>query len=186
LLAAVSAKPLVVTGFCGWKTTDAWIVRRIDRWRSLAGRAEDTFGLERLIALCSSVPMPAINVGVFGFGRGQGVLEAWRRLTEFGRETLLPDEIALQLLLPRFPHTVLSTRFNCSPAYAPHAPDVRIWHFVAQTHLGHPESRHLWLPIYRQCVEERVADIHRWSRVDRTDQPLQPMIAPIPQSSSSS
>ena len=130
LIEATQKHRLVVTGFCDWKTTGISVQKRLELWSPLAGTPGDEFGLQELIDT-SSLPLPAVNAGVLGFHRDSPIMDEWQRLTEFGRDTFLPDEVALQLLLPRYQHFLLGSQFNCSPAFGPYVRDVRIWHFVA-------------------------------------------------------
>ena len=166
LIEATQKHRLVVTGFCDWKTTGISVQKRLEMWIPLAGTPGDEFGLQELIDT-SSLPLPAVNAGVLGFHRDSPIMDEWQRLTEFGRDTFLPDEVALQLLLPRYQHFLLGSQFNCSPAFGPYVRDVRIWHFVARSHLGHYESQELWKPAYDECFQADVAKMRTWSRLDR-------------------
>jgi hypothetical protein len=164
LVDATQEHTLVVTGFCDWKTTYTPIRRRLELWQPLVGTPGDVFGLDDLLA-AMSMGLPVINTGVLGCHRDSPVLDPWQRLTALGKDTALPDEVALQLLLPRYRHRFLDSRFNCSPAFGPHVCDVRIWHFVARSHLGHHESQQLWKPAYDECWRANVANLRHWSRV---------------------
>jgi len=168
LVDAVRVHPLVVTNFCNWTTKHPPVRRRFDSWLPLAGSPGDRFELVELIDLALQNALPAINSGVFGYHRGYPPLERWLELAEFGKDTFLPDEMALQLLLPRMQHFMLGTKYNCSPAFMASPVDVRIWHFVATTHLREERSRLIWRAAYDECCQQNVARLAEWSRLERT------------------
>ncbi len=171
LLYAAQNWPLTVTSFCGWETTDAPIKERLESWRAIANREGDRFGLDALVDMAIAVPQLAINAGVLAIHRRNPALQFSHDLAMYGRDLQIPDEMALQLLLPKFEQCLLGSQFNCSPVGAPDMPDVRIWHFFAVTHLRHDQSREFWLPAYERCRDENVAQLQSWSRVERKELP---------------
>src|SRR5204863_389720 len=101
--------------------------------------------------------------GVFAFRRGARILQPWKELTWIGRDTFICDEIALQLLLHRFPHRVLPSKYNCSAQYCANERDPRIWHFHGGKHLSRAHASALWLPAYEECMRENVGGIAEWT-----------------------
>jgi hypothetical protein len=156
---------IVATSFCHWQTTDPHLQRLLDTWRTLRAPDDFPYDIAQLIDLLSRLPFPAINVGVFGVHKQAAILPHWDRLSCAASEMPLPEEIALQILLPRFEHLILSTKFNCHPSICPDLDDIRIWHFAAATHLADEASRRHWLPAYQECKELNIANIRAWSRV---------------------
>ena len=169
LIDATRRHPLVVTGFCYWTTHHRWLRRRLEKWIPLVATPGDKFDLGTLLELSTQNPLPVINVGVFGYHRDSAALAPWRELAEFGKDTFLPDEMALQILLPRLEYFLLSTKYNCSPAFMENPTDIHIWHFVAKTHLWHDESREIWQRAYEECRAHNVANICKWSRFEQED-----------------
>lgn len=172
LLDAVRHRQLVVTGFCDWHTQMPVMTKRFEDWLPLAGTDGDVFNLSSLIQLAMAHPLPVINVGVFGFHRTAPSLKAWRQLTDFGHDRILPDEMSLQILLPEIEHFLLSTKYNCSPAFYANQADIRIWHFVGTSHMIHDNSRIIWQAAYERCREDNVAQIVEWSRFEQKRGPL--------------
>ena len=171
LVEATQQHPLVVTGFCNWTTQHPAIRQRFEKWVPLAGSPEDRFDLAELIDFSLRNAVPVVNTGVFGYHRASPVLEHWRKLADFGKDTFLPDEMALQILLPRVQHFLLNTKYNCARAFMENPVDIRIWHFVATTHLWHEESRLIWQTAYEECRAQNVAGIRAWSRFERHEGP---------------
>ena len=93
-------------------------------------------------------------------------------MSDFASDRILPDEMALQLLLPKIEHYYLSTKYNCSPAFYPRSADIRIWHFVGTSHMIHDPSRKIWQDAYEQCRADNIADICQWSRFEKKEGPL--------------
>ena len=162
LLALEEADECHATQFANWQTTTRVIRRRIESWRSLEQRCFPS-DLYRQIIADALRPQPAINSGVFGFRPTARILAEWNELTFAGRDMFICDEIALQIILHRFPHRIFDCRFNCSPIYSPDTPDPRIWHFHGEKHVARPRARALWLPAFRECVKENVGGVAEWS-----------------------
>ncbi len=147
-----SPKHIVVTQFCNWTPKHKVIAHRIARWS----------------AICPDLIGPALtfdkalNSGVFGFSRDSSLFHGWFHLAFMGRHEFIPDEIAMQLLLPKVPAVVLDDRFNCSAKYGrPDDPDVRIIHFHGRKHIGRFGER--WRREYQKVVRENVANIQEWT-----------------------
>jgi hypothetical protein len=154
--------PFLATQFSNWRTHQPPVAGRLERWRTLEQRH---FPQEYVASLVDAAlaDRPAINAGVFAFRAGAPILRPWYELAAVGWETFIPDEIALQLLLPHYPHRLLDCRYNCSPIHAADTADVRIWHFHGSRHLETPFARSLWLPAFRQCWEQNLAGVQQWA-----------------------
>ena len=153
------------THFSNWLSTTKKVRLRIESWRSIRQTRYDPAWLKQLVEDALE-PKPAVNGGVFSFHRTARILQPWFDLAMTGWRTFICDEIALQLLLPRFRHKVLDCRFNCSPVYQSTREDVRVWHFHGEKHLSRTTARSIWLPMYLECLAKNVADIATWTPAD--------------------
>ncbi|MCA9265809.1 MAG: hypothetical protein KDA60_18230 [Planctomycetales bacterium] len=156
---------VTATAFCEGLTTDAHFQEQLEKWRTLGDPAHLAFRVPSLIWGVSHFSYPAINVGVFAVRRDAAILPHWDALTLAAHNMPLPEEIALQLLLPEFDHSILAMKYNCHPMAYRGGDDVRIWHFAGATHLDHDPSRALWLPAYDECRQHNIARICEWSRI---------------------
>lgn len=154
--------PFVATQFANWRTSDSPVHGRLERWRTLEQRSFPPEYLRSLVDTAEA-DHPAVNCGVFAFRPGAPILRPWYELAAVGWETFIPDEIALQLLLPHYPHRLLDCRYNCSPIHAPETDDVRIWHFHGSRHLETRFARSLWLPAFRECWDQNLAGVQAWA-----------------------
>ena len=161
LLDVKPSEPFCATQFSDWLSTHRTVRRRIQRWARLQAAGRDPAWLSQLLSDAVR-PRPAVNGGVFSYRRDADILKPWQELAHIGRETFICDEIALQLLLSRHAHRVLDCRYNCSPVYAGHRRDVRIWHFHGGKHVRRPRARAIWLPVCRECLRENVAGVAEW------------------------
>jgi hypothetical protein len=166
LVESARTAPVTATTFCNWRTDDPQTNRCLRAWRSLADQPECDAEVRTRVNFALSHPMPAINVGVLAIQRGNPLMADWQRLTMIGRTMPTPEEAALQLLLPSYPHELLGCHFNCFPMVASGTPDVRIWHFVIASHLRDQASRELWLPAYEECYALNAAGMQSWSRIE--------------------
>ncbi len=148
---------VMATQFCNWKSQGRTISKRIRSWL-------DTHPDLVPSALAFG---PAINTGVFAFTRHSRIFERWSQVAEEGRKHFIPDELAMQLLVPHYPHVILDGRFNCSPRYGnPNAPDVRIIHFHGGRHLnrnGEAPSGYRWIEQYRSVYDQNLGHIQAWT-----------------------
>lgn len=63
---------------------------------------------------------PAVNTGIHGYLKGAPILKEWEELTAKGYDagcSVIPDEIACQILLPRYPHWVAPVEWGVSVKY---------------------------------------------------------------------
>lgn len=162
LLEAAAQSQFAATQFATWQACGRTVRHRLEAWRSIRQDRFESAWLSRLIDEAIG-ERPAVNGGVFAFQRSASLLSAWRELAHAGCDTFICDELALQMLLPRFSHQVLDCRFNCSPIYARRTTDVRVWHLHGEKHVRHPSCRELWWPAYRVCLAENSARLQEWS-----------------------
>lgn len=144
LLDAAEQHGLVVTRFANWVTTGPRMRKRIAAWEPILGDRD----LEAALRFG-----PAINTGVVGWRRDAPILEPWEALTRAGWEAgctrRLIDEIACQVLLPRYPHHVVDDRWNWSIRHGV-AQTPAILHYHGEKHLGPEAGCQLWRDSFRQ------------------------------------
>ncbi|MCZ2344462.1 MAG: class I SAM-dependent methyltransferase [Bacteroidales bacterium] len=163
LAAKLDASAFVATQFANWRSTTRPIRKRVERWRTLAPQFEPDAAWQRRMDRALE-PHPAINSGVFAWRKGAPILEDWARLTRLGHRLFIPDEVALQILLPDYPHAILDQRFNCSPRFGAYQDDVRIWHFHGDRHEKPGPGRDRWFPEFQSCWHADYAGMQsRWS-----------------------
>jgi len=143
---------VLVTQFCKWRTESGIIARRIKGWKSLfPGLIDAALRYGR-----------AVNTGVFSFTRTSEVFERWYDIAYAGREQFIPDEIAMQLLLPSIPAEMLSDEYNCSAKFGDtKAPSTRIIHFHGRRHVG--GYGQLWLDAYHTAFAVNYGRIRQWT-----------------------
>lgn len=147
-----SPNHMLTTQFCNWGTTRGVVRRRIEAWADL---------FPELVADAIRYGR-TVNTGVFAFTANTQAFDQWFLTALAGQDRFIPDETALQLLLPRFPAKMLDQRFNCSPKFGdPTHDDTRIIHFHGRKHTG--QFGGLWLAAYEQVVAENIADIQDWT-----------------------
>jgi len=143
---------VIVTQFTDWVTTGRIISKRIRSWNDthpdLVQPALD-FG-------------PAINTGVFAFTRSSTVMTRWHEVASDGRSHFIPDELAMQLIIPHVPHVVLDGRFNCSGLYGNAAgTETRIVHLHGNKHLRCKGG--LWLEAFTRVCDRNLGNITQWA-----------------------
>ncbi len=109
---------------------------------------------------------PAINCGVVAFHRDAPLLRDWYRHALPGRDTFIPDEVCCQMLLPRYPHTILDGRWNRSCKHDdPSQPDTRIIHYHGRKHCrtGLPYNGARWMAAFDEAMDRNLAGIREWS-----------------------
>lgn len=158
-------RPFGVTQFSNWITSGRIMRRRVEAWRKLRLRRRHRAFVDALVSEAVQ-GHPAINTGVVSFRKGAEILKPWFDVSLIGWRSFICEEIAMQLLTPRYAHRLFDCRFNCSPIHATNTSDVRIWHFHGDKHLRREQGRKLWLPVYQECLREHVARIDDWTRTE--------------------
>jgi hypothetical protein len=175
IIDVVTRSPLTVTATGRTTIHTPWFLRLLRKeWKALAAQlnGETDLELQDLLYVAERLPQPGINGGVVGVQGRSPDVDLWLRLTDIARNLTIPDEMALQILLPRCTKAVVDHRFNCWPLSFPDVDDVRIWHFVGCSHLREGKSAELWRPAYVECLEHDIAKITQWSRVIWTPQEM--------------
>jgi len=146
-----------IAHFANWGTQGGVVSKRIKYWNqhhpNLVGPALD-YG-------------SAINCGCFGFRKDSQIMKVWYDRAVVGRESFIADETCMQLLLPKYPHKLLESAFNCSCKYDDKIDDPAypvVVHFHGKKHCrfsdeGFPLHHSLiWLYYFEQCLIQGVFD----------------------------
>lgn len=146
-----------IASFAKWGTSRGMICRRILYWHV---HYPDL--IEAAVAYGS-----AINCGCFAFRKDSRLMNAWYEHALVGRNTFIADETCMQVLLPHYPHQLLSSNYNTSCKYDKHITDkdypVMI-HYHGKKHCrfddnGKPKNHcHLWLNFLAECVRKGIFD----------------------------
>lgn len=127
--------------FAGWRTQGRTMMGRI---RSFA-------------PVAPTYIQPAIdygkatNTGIFGFTKDAAILPEWESLTRKGApHNRIPDELACQLLLPRYSHWLAPVKWGVSVRMSSpdHYDDMRIVHYHGRKHAGDWELCALWKQVF--------------------------------------
>jgi hypothetical protein len=160
LFNSISLHELVVPQFFNWTTKTGIIRRRIEQWQNICPEYVE-YNLRNIF--------PAINCGIIGWSDKTTIFEEWSSLAQCGKNNFIPDEISLQLLLPYYPHKVISHDFNCSCKYDTITSDTYIIHYHGQKHCreGLPFNGALWHKTYSEILNQNIANIKDWFQTDR-------------------
>ena len=147
---------MLVTSMKRWTTKDVRISRRINTWASLYPdliKAALDFG-------------HVINCGVYGFNSKASILNEWYKIAAAKSDSINPDEVSLQLLLPHHRHVVLDHSWNfITKRGNTDDPSIKILHYQARKHC-HVSSNNKWLKFYHEVVDQNLADIKCWQPAD--------------------
>jgi hypothetical protein len=119
----------------------------------------------RMVAASLEEPHAAVNTGVMAWRRGAEFLGPWESVTQAGWRCSFVDELAVQILLREYDHTLVADRFNCSPIYGRGQAAAVVWHMHGNKHCerapgGRGSQGHkLWWPIYSAAVAQSVAGV---------------------------
>lgn len=141
---AIEAHQFAVHSFCDWRTDGSKMRKRIRAWRKATSRRRVRQALDY---------GKAVNTGIFGWVKGAEILEPWEALTKRGTELnctrRLVDELACQMLLPHYPHTMLDESWGRSANYGRVPIDQsKIIHYHGYKHVGKWDACELWKQRY--------------------------------------
>lgn len=148
---------LTITRFADWISTGRTISGRIRQWAQVSPYAR------QLVGQSLSKEWPAINTGVFAWGRNYHGLKAWNELTLAGHRCSFTDEVAMQILYPALADSnLVDDRWNNSPIYGINRPP-NIWHFHGRGHVRKDQGREIWLPALREAMAANFGGIGEWA-----------------------
>lgn len=128
---------LVVSNFCEWKTGGRKMSARIRQWHKIdpgLTKAALSYG-------------HAVNTGIMGWVKGSPAMAEYERLTLLGFEkngrSKTLDEVAMQIVLPRFRHKLASHEWNVSPVFGDHT-TAKVMHYHGNKHTRNTENCAVW------------------------------------------
>lgn len=140
---------VMLTQFSDWRTNDAKASAVLNRWRGLEGAD--------LASAMRGNPYPVINTGVFGFSKSSAsFFREWNRLT-MSKVEFACDEIACQLMFPKYPHRVLSSSLNESVKF-PVSDEVAIWHGHGNSFFKIQSGQNILRPVVRDAIDQGFGD----------------------------
>jgi hypothetical protein len=123
-------KHTFVTGeFAGWRSdAGGTITKRIQHFHKVSSKED----IEAAVKYG-----PAVNTGIHGYTKDAPILKEWEELTAKGWKagcSAIPDEIACQVLIPRYPHLVASVDWGVSVKYGVLTENSKIVHYHGRKH----------------------------------------------------
>lgn len=108
---------------------------------------------------------PAINTGVYSFPKETPFFNEWLPLAKIGESmhTWIPDEVACQILLPRYKSHVLPAKFNVSVKFDPGTEDKRILHYHGKKHVIKEKLCKIWIDAFQQACAENICNIRKFT-----------------------
>lgn len=126
LFEAAARDKFVAVQFADWKSYGSYYRKRIKQWVDIIP--------ERWMAEALAFG-PAINTGVFAFNRWSSLQNNVFNWAVQARDFFIPDEIAVCILCPQYPHRVMPAEFNVSCKYGePYSAKARVIHYHGSKH----------------------------------------------------
>jgi lipopolysaccharide biosynthesis glycosyltransferase len=149
---------MVVPHFAGWSTQKGNISKRIRYWEQwYPNLIEDAINYGS-----------AINCGVIAFKNSSEFMKNWYKHTLPGRDSFIPNETCMQVILPQYKHKLVEGKFNCSCKYGPvHDADTRVIHYHGRKHVRVPKEGSnkiqfggdLWVSEFEEVIKKNPIDI---------------------------
>lgn len=151
---------LCISNFCGWLSKGSGIKRRILRYSNLID--------QNLIDNAINYG-PAINCGVYGFRKNYEFLNEWLTLSKIGEKNriFIPDEIACQILLPKYKVKILPQEYNVSVKYGKNISDAKIIHYHGRKHCRNFKLSELWINKFIDLLKNNFCNIRDYVGHDR-------------------
>lgn len=139
---------LSVTKFSNWTSGGKKISRRI--------RGFSPYISDKMISRAISYG-PAINTGVYCFMQNSKIFEEWLEIARIGQEhnLYIPDEIACQILLPKYNVRILDSKFNTSVRFGENEKDKNIIHYHGRKHCRKYPLAELWIKEFIELLENK-------------------------------
>jgi hypothetical protein len=134
--------------FANWRSNGGIIGRRVARLAQISS--------QEMVAAAHNYG-PAVNTGVHGYTKDAPMLEEWEQMTRKAfSEGLsgIPDEVACQLLLPKYPHWVAPVEWGVSVRYGILDDNTIIVHYHGRKHTGDYPACALWKKAYHDYIAE--------------------------------
>lgn len=140
-----------VYNFAGWKSNGGMISGRMRGFKAVCSEEEIKDAINYGVA---------VNTGIFAFKRDSAFLAQWEELTVKGKEnncSRIPDEIACQILLPKFKVKILPPEWGVSVKYSEkeHRDKAVIIHYHGMKHcIPEYDLCRLWEAEYMELVNK--------------------------------
>ena len=110
---------------------------------------------------------PAINTGVYAYDMRRVPKSLWDDWFNFASQgstidKYIPDEVACQILLPKYNFIVAPTSFNISVRYDPNTEDKRIIHLHGRKHCGKYPLCRIWIKELIECIKNNTCNIREF------------------------
>ena len=165
----VSGYDFTLAHFAGWKSNGGTIRKRILRYKDAYPQYMDA-------AIAYG---PAINCGMIAFPKNSIFLKEWHEVSKVGEKMhmFIPDEVACQILIPRYKVNILPLKFNVSVRHDPNTQDKRIIHLHGKKHVTPDSLCQLWIDAFQQACEENVCNIRKFADPKYGDKRLRKFLA---------
>jgi hypothetical protein len=146
---------LAIVHFAGWDSFGRQISKRIKRYKGLV---PDEY-IDKALAYG-----PAINCGVYSFPKNSKFLPEWLEVAKKGEKTgmFIPDEVACQVLLPKYKVAILPLKYNVSVRHDPDTKDKRIIHYHGRKHCKQFPLCEMWIKEYINALTANTCNIRYW------------------------
>jgi hypothetical protein len=152
---AAKGHDLAIPHFAGWLSSGKTISKRINRYKPLKPEYIDAavnYG-------------PAINCGVFSWPKNTPIFKEWLKIAEWGDNVAhiyIADEVACQLILPRYKVKIVDMKYNVSILHDPGTADPRIHHFHGRKHVRpNVEKCGIWIREFIETLKENTCGIRK-------------------------
>jgi predicted SAM-dependent methyltransferase len=152
---SINGHDISVTQFCNWSSGGRAIGRRIKGFAQYI--PEET--LEKALSFG-----PAVNTGVYGFPKNSPIFDEWLELAKKGQSSRLyiPDEIACQILLPKYNTKILDSKYNVSVKFGANDADKRVIHYHGRKHCRKFPLAEFWLKAFVNFLRNKEADVKEY------------------------
>lgn len=146
---------IALAHFAGWNSNGGQISKRIRKYEGLVSKEY----IDKALAYG-----PAINCGVYSFPKNSKILPEWLEVAKKGEgvHMFIPDEIAMQVLLPQYNVAILPLKYNVSVRHDPGTEDMRIVHMHGRKHCKEYPLCSLWIKEFEKAVNENICHIKEW------------------------
>jgi hypothetical protein len=125
--------------FAGWRSdAGGTITKRIRNFSKVCPQADIDAAIKY---------GPAVNTGIHGYTKDAPILKEWEELSSKGYSagcSVIPDEIACQILIPRYPHWVAPVEWGVSVKYGKIDENSKILHLHGRKHTNTWPGCGLW------------------------------------------
>lgn len=169
LFEAAKGHDLAIPHFAGWSSGG----------KTIGGRVKGYAPLKPDYIEAALKYGPAINCGVFAWPRGTPIFKEWLPIADWGDNTAhiyIADEVACQLLLPRYNVNVIGTRCNVSVIHDPGTPDPRIIHYHGKKHVLEEPKCKFWIQEFVEALRDDTLGIKKMVLEDNDDRRLRRFI----------